>query len=87
MNKLLVKKQLEHFFIEDLGESDVTSESAISTSAIGKAKIVAKGNGVMAGCDLLTWGYGMLDSTISVQVLVSDGEEFQRGDTIAILEG
>ncbi|KHF42013.1 carboxylating nicotinate-nucleotide diphosphorylase [Halalkalibacter okhensis] len=87
MNKLLVKKQLEHFFIEDLGESDITSESAISSSAIGKAKIVAKANGVMAGCDLLQWGYGMLDSTISVQVLVSDGEEFQKGDTVATFEG
>ncbi|GAE25918.1 quinolinate phosphoribosyltransferase [Halalkalibacter wakoensis JCM 9140] len=87
MNTLLVKKHLEHFLIEDLGELDASSESAISKEAYGKARIIAKANGIMAGGELWSIGYELLDPTISVNVLVQEGEAFQKGDTIALLEG
>ncbi|MDT8861985.1 carboxylating nicotinate-nucleotide diphosphorylase [Alkalihalobacillus sp. MEB130] len=87
MNTLIVKKQLEQFFIEDLGELDVSSQTAISPNAQGKAKIVAKENGIMAGIDLLRVGYDLLDSGISVQFNKKDGEFFEKGENIALLEG
>ncbi|WP_332694211.1 carboxylating nicotinate-nucleotide diphosphorylase [Halalkalibacter lacteus] len=87
MNNILVKKQLESFLLEDLGEIDITSESAISQEATGQAKLVAKENGIMAGADIWTIGYSIIDRSISVNVFIKDGESFQKGDTIAQFTG
>ncbi|WP_227937837.1 carboxylating nicotinate-nucleotide diphosphorylase [Alkalihalobacillus deserti] len=87
MNKLLLKSQLEQFFIEDLGEIDITAESSIAPDAKGKAYIKAKEDGVMAGRDLLSVGYHILDPMIIVTVLINDGDSFRKGDIIASMEG
>lgn len=87
MNKLLLKKQVEQFLIEDLGEIDITSASSIDPHSKGKAYIKAKEDGVMAGMDLLFVGYRILDTEIVVTIHFQDGELFRKGDIIASLEG
>lgn len=87
MNTLLLKSQLEKFFIEDLGEVDITAESSIAPGTKGKAFIKAKEDGVMAGGDLLTVGYRILDPMIKVTAHVNDGVAFRKGDIITSMEG
>jgi nicotinate-nucleotide pyrophosphorylase (carboxylating) len=87
MNQLLIKEQLERFFIEDLGELDITAESAIAPETAGKAFIKAKEDGVMAGADVLSIGYRIIDPAITVNVNVKDGKSFQKGDILANVEG
>ncbi|MFC0561822.1 carboxylating nicotinate-nucleotide diphosphorylase [Halalkalibacter alkalisediminis] len=87
MNKLMLRNQIEHFFIEDLGEVDITAESSIASNAKGKAYIKAKEDGVMAGMALLSVGYHILDPTITVTCHIADGELFRKGDVIASMEG
>ncbi len=87
MNRLLMKEQLQRFLIEDIGEGDVTSRVVISKDMTGRGKIIAKEDGVMAGGEVLSIGYGLIDSRIDVNVLIEEGSTFRRGETIALIEG
>ncbi|MBP3951420.1 carboxylating nicotinate-nucleotide diphosphorylase [Bacillus suaedae] len=87
MNHLLMKKQLEHFFIEDIAEGDVTTESIIGKENRARAMILAKENGIMAGSNVVTLGYELIDRSIKVDLKVKDGDRFKAGEVIGYIEG
>lgn len=87
MNQLLMKKQLEHFFIEDIAEGDVTTESILGNENRARAMILAKENGIMAGANVVTLGYELIDRSIKVDLKVEDGEHFKAGEVIGYIEG
>lgn len=87
MNRLSIKEQLQRFLIEDIGEGDITSRAVISAHDIGRGRIVAKADGVMAGGEILSIGYELLDTRIVVKDVVEDGARFWQGETIAKIEG
>ncbi|WP_163101809.1 carboxylating nicotinate-nucleotide diphosphorylase [Peribacillus alkalitolerans] len=87
MNKLKLKQMLEAFFIEDIGESDITSESLFEKHNLGKLQFLAKENGVFCGKLVIEVGFSMLDSNINIDVLVNDGEMIEKGQLLAVMEG
>ncbi|MRX71405.1 carboxylating nicotinate-nucleotide diphosphorylase [Bacillus lacus] len=87
MNSLKLKRKLEEFFLEDIGEGDLTSNYIFDSSHTGKAVFLAKEDGVFAGADVIRSGYNLLNSAINVTVFKKDGEEITAGDKIAEVEG
>lgn len=79
MNLLKLKKQLESFFTEDIGDFDATSTFIFSEGQTGTAVIRAKEDGIFAGEEVLKAGYAVLDPRVNVQVLKRDGEAIYRG--------
>lgn len=87
MNTLKLKKQLQSFFIEDIGDHDATSSFVFSKEQYGRAIITAKEDGIFAGADIVVTGYGILDPRVSVKLLKRDGDQIRKGENAAIIEG
>ena len=82
MNKFLLKEQLNHFFKEDIGFGDRTSE-AIFDDERSEAIFLAKEDGVFAGEDILKQGYNLLGEETVLQLRKKDGDLIQAGEVIA----
>ena len=80
---LIVKLALK----EDLLYGDVTTNALISSDSITSATIVAKENLTLAGIPLLKKTFGLLDSSVAIQMHRIDGEELQTGEVFASLRG
>lgn len=87
MNKIKVKKLLQEFFIEDLGENDMTSSLIFPIEQVGVGTFLAKADGIVAGLNLIEEAYHLFDSSIQVTLFKKDGEETQKGDPLAEVKG
>ena len=87
MNKIKLRKMLEEFFLEDIGELDVTSETIFPLENKGTGVFIAKENGIISGLDLIEEAYHLLDSSIGVELQFSDGDRVSAGDMIAKVSG
>lgn len=87
MNTIKLKKKLEEFFLEDLGELDISSSTIFGETARGEAVIVAKEDGIFSGASIIEAGYSLFQSDIFVKVKKLDGDVLKKGDIIAEIEG
>ncbi len=87
MNQLKLQQLLQQFFIEDIGEGDVTSSSIFPDGEIGEGQFMVKDNGVLSGLDLIKSGYHLVDSSIQVVLLKKDGDLVEKGEIIAKVKG
>jgi nicotinate-nucleotide pyrophosphorylase (carboxylating) len=73
---------------EDLGSyGDITTDAIVPVGAKGKAAIVARQDGVIAGLDLAEAAFKALDADMRFVRVVQDGGEVKSGDTIATVAG
>ncbi|QQK74669.1 carboxylating nicotinate-nucleotide diphosphorylase [Salicibibacter cibarius] len=85
MNLLKAKEKLQSFFIEDIGERDVsTSWLKDETTTVD---VIAKQSGTLAGIELLSLGYELLDEKADVTVYKSDGDRLNEGELLARMKG
>ncbi|HET6377778.1 MAG TPA: carboxylating nicotinate-nucleotide diphosphorylase [Methylocella sp.] len=74
--------------LEDLGRAgDVTTEAIIPAGLQGRAILVARDRGVVAGIDLAKLAFELIDPSICFEVKRGDGSEVEAGDVIASLSG
>ncbi len=86
MDILRLKQMLTHFFQEDIGTGDVTSQAIFSDQQC-KARIIAKTDGVFAGEAVIREGWKLLHDDIRIRSLKKDGERMKKGDVLAEMEG
>ncbi|MES2593269.1 MAG: carboxylating nicotinate-nucleotide diphosphorylase [Bacteroidota bacterium] len=72
---------------EDRGDGDHTSLSCIPASAKGKAHLLVKENGVLAGVELAVKIFKQVDKDLKVKVFINDGASIKKGDIVLIVEG
>lgn len=72
---------------EDLGSGDVTSQLVIPIRRTAKARIVARGSGVLCGIDVCRRVFAAVDRAVRFQRLVNDGTAFRRGTVLARVRG
>lgn len=82
---LSLKQTLQAGFEEDLGFGDISS--SILPDKLIKGEFIAKAAGVISGIDSILLGYQILNETVEVQRLVSDGDHVEPGDCIARVDG
>ena len=87
MNKLLLKKMLKEFFIEDIGDMDITSNGIFPPGQKGSANFIVKSAGIIAGLPIIQEGYQLLDPSIEVNFLINEGDHVQKGQIIADVSG
>jgi len=92
VNKLqLSEEQLDSIIdlalAEDTGGGDITSEALIPPNLYGKASILVKEKGVLAGGEVAKRVFHRIDPSLKVEVLIKDGDAVQPGDTIANISG
>ena len=85
------EKQIDHAIdaalAEDAGHGDITSQILIPHELEGKARILAKAKGVLAGGDIAKRVFERADPSLRVEVLIEDGAQLKPGDTIATITG
>ncbi len=72
---------------EDVREGDHTSLSTIPEGALGKAKLLVKDNGILAGVELARLIFETVDSTLKVETFMQDGDAMKVGDIAFYVEG
>ncbi|KXH80964.1 carboxylating nicotinate-nucleotide diphosphorylase [Sporosarcina sp. HYO08] len=87
MNKLKLRSLLEQFFLEDIGEQDVTTDFIFPNDAKGEVTLIAKEDGIFCGEDVVQVGFQLLNDKTDVRVCVKDGDSIQKGQTLAIISG
>ncbi|ENQ3105391.1 nicotinate-nucleotide pyrophosphorylase [carboxylating] [Bacillus sp. 491mf] len=87
MNALKVKEALKQFFLEDIGERDVTSQLIFPNDLQAKGTLLVKDTGVFAGADVIKEGFLLLDHRIEVTLHKKDGDMVTNGDILATVQG
>ncbi|MFC1985748.1 carboxylating nicotinate-nucleotide diphosphorylase [Chloroflexota bacterium] len=72
---------------EDIGTGDVTSEALIPPELHGKASILVKAKGILAGNEVAERVFLKVDPSLNVEVLIKDGAIVKPGDIITIISG
>jgi nicotinate-nucleotide pyrophosphorylase (carboxylating) len=72
---------------EDAPWGDITSEYLIVDTAIARADLVAREEGVFSGGEVFAAAFRLTDPTIDVELIVEDGEWFQEGAVLAVVTG
>ena len=87
MNQLKLRNQLEAFFIEDIGEGDVTTDSIFPKEQQGEIVFLSKDNGVFCGEEVIEVGFSVLHPSIQVTHFVHDGDRVEIGQKLATAKG
>jgi len=72
---------------EDIGEGDHTSLACIPEGAVGRAKMIVKEKGVLAGTGIAEQIFYFIDSNLQVKSLVSDGTMVEPGTVVMTVSG
>ena len=72
---------------EDLGDGDHTTLSTIPASARGKARLLVKQEGVLAGVEIARKVFSQVDSSLMFTKLLEDGVGIKPGDVAFYIEG
>ncbi|MFW5820139.1 MAG: carboxylating nicotinate-nucleotide diphosphorylase [Bacteroidota bacterium] len=83
----LLKKSLEIWFAEDIGEGDHTTLSTVPSSAKGKARLLVKDKGIIAGLFVVEKLIREFDNQLEMEVFLSDGSEISEGDIVFEIKG
>jgi nicotinate-nucleotide pyrophosphorylase (carboxylating) len=85
-------QQIIHSFItnalaEDVGDGDHTSLATIPDNTTGKAKLLVKDTGILAGVELAEEIFKQVDSDLNVQIFLHDGDAIKQGDIVLEVTG
>lgn len=83
----LIDRLIDLAFAEDIGDGDHTTLSCIPADAIGKSKLLIKGDGILAGVEIAKEIFHRFDPELKVTVLIGDGSEVKPGDIAMLVEG
>ena len=72
---------------EDLGDGDHTSLATIPAQAKGKAVLIAKDSGILAGIDVAREVFRQVDAATKMKTFKNDGSEIKKGDEIFTVSG
>ncbi|HSI78497.1 MAG TPA: carboxylating nicotinate-nucleotide diphosphorylase [Lunatimonas sp.] len=72
---------------EDVGEGDHTTLAAIPPNATGKAQLLIKEDGVIAGLALAKKIFQHFDPSLNVTLLLKDGQQVKNGDVGLTVSG
>ena len=72
---------------EDINYIDVATDYLIDGTAETTARIIAKDNGVLAGLDVFSRVFEIIDNNITIRMNKVDGDSVAKGDIIGTLSG
>ena len=87
LNYDLIDKIIREALHEDIGDGDHTSLSTIPADATGKAKLLVKENGIVAGVELAQRIFALYDPSLQVEVFIEDGSPIKKGDIVLTVAG
>jgi nicotinate-nucleotide pyrophosphorylase (carboxylating) len=74
-------------FEEDVRDGDHTSLACVPADAIGRAKLLVKDDGILAGVDFAKYVFNYLDPNFKLNIFLPDGSVIKKGDIAFEVEG
>ena len=91
ISKLQFQKELQTIISnairEDVGDGDHSSLACIPISTKGKAKLLVKDSGIIAGVEFANMIFNYVDENLEVDVLIQDGTKVTHGDIVLTVSG
>ncbi|MBF2709645.1 carboxylating nicotinate-nucleotide diphosphorylase [Flavobacterium soyangense] len=81
--QLIIKNAIR----EDVGDGDHSSLACIPASATGKAKLLVKEDGIIAGVAFAKMIFEYVDSNLKVETFITDGTPVKYGDVVFNVSG
>jgi nicotinate-nucleotide pyrophosphorylase (carboxylating) len=78
---------IENAIREDVGPGDYSSLACIPEDASGKAKLLVKEDGIIAGVDFAKMIFNYVDASLKVDTFIKDGTPVACGDIVFHVEG
>ena len=72
---------------EDIGPGDYSSLACIPASATGKAKLLVKDKGIIAGVEFAKMIFNYVDSNLVIETFIQDGSQVKYGDVVFHVSG
>ncbi len=82
-----VRAAVEAALAEDRAFEDATTLATVPPGLVGTARFLAKQDGVLAGMNVATEAFRLLDQAARVTVRVHEGEHFRRSTVLAEVTG
>ncbi len=78
--KLSIEKFIKNALEEDIRDGDHSTLASIPADATDKAKLLVKGDGVLAGVELADTIFKMVDPELEMEVFIKDGASVKFGE-------
>ncbi|SDR65060.1 carboxylating nicotinate-nucleotide diphosphorylase [Christiangramia echinicola] len=72
---------------EDVGDGDHSSLACIPTNATGKAKLLVKDQGILAGVEFAKRVFNYVDPEMEFEQILKDGDPIKKGDVAFYVKG
>ena len=87
LDKQLIDQFIINALQEDVGDGDHTSLATIPADTTGKAKLLVKDNGILAGIELAAEIFHVVDPKLKLDIFLKDGAKIKYGDIAFEVEG
>lgn len=87
MDKEYIHSFIANALAEDVGDGDHTSRATIPAGTQGKAKLLVKDTGILAGVDLALEIFKQVDPDLKMNVLLQDGAPIKPKDIVLEVKG
>jgi len=84
---MTINEIIERAILEDIGDGDHTSLATIPDDATGRARLLVKETGILAGVKVAEQVFYMIDPEIKFVLLLQDGTKIKYGDIAFTVEG
>jgi len=78
---------IENAIREDVGDGDHSSLACIPENATGKAKLLVKDEGIIAGVDFAKMIFQYVDQSLEIETFINDGTLVKYGDVVFYVSG
>jgi len=82
-----LKLIIENGIREDVGDGDHSSLACIPADAQGKAKLLVKDEGIIAGVEFAKMIFNYVDSNLKIETFITDGTPVKFGDIVFHVTG
>ncbi|WP_423229839.1 carboxylating nicotinate-nucleotide diphosphorylase [Clostridium aceticum] len=86
-NKFLIEKIIKNALIEDINYIDLTTDILLEEDQMGRAIMIAKEEGVIAGISVVEMVFGLIDSMMEVIPVKKDGDFVAEGEKLIEIGG
>jgi len=83
----MILELIDNALREDIGDGDHSTLSCVPASAIGKAQLLIKEDGILAGIELAETIFKRFDPSLQMEIFLKDGTAVKSGDVAFIVSG
>ena len=91
MNTITMTLQVDHLILEalkeDISSEDVTTNSVMKEAVPGEVDLICKEDGIIAGLEIFSRVFTLLDADTKVELFCKDGDEVKKGQKMGKVTG